>query len=135
MSSMSDYLENKLRRQIFRGEAYSFPATLYVSLHTAATADDGTGTEVSGGSYARVAVTANTSEWTVGTSSDGQVYNTNAINFPVATADWGTVGWAAIWDAASAGNMLFHGPLAQAVAILTGQSYTFAPGQLLTTFA
>lgn len=135
MSSMSDYLEDKLRRLYFRGEAFAAPATLYISLHTAATADDGTGTEVTGGSYARVAVAASTAKWTVGTTTDGQVSNTDPINFPVATVDWGTVGWAAIWDAAAAGNLLFHGPIAQPVAILTGQSYSFAPGQLLIAWA
>jgi len=57
MAALSNYLENKLVDQLFRGQAYSFPTTLYIGLLTSAPSDSSSGTEVSGGSYARVAVT------------------------------------------------------------------------------
>ena len=36
MASKTNYFENKLIDQIFRGQAFSFPGTLYVALFTAA---------------------------------------------------------------------------------------------------
>jgi hypothetical protein len=45
-----------------------------------------TGTEVSGGSYARTAVT-------FGAPSDGVTTNSAAVEFPQATGSWGSVGW------------------------------------------
>ena len=37
--------------------------------------------------------------------------NGNAIAFPAATADWGTVVAFGIYDAASSGNLLYTGPV------------------------
>jgi hypothetical protein len=55
MSQMSDYLEGQIRAHIFRTATFTKPGALHVSLHTADPTDAGTGTEVSGGAYARVA--------------------------------------------------------------------------------
>ena len=55
--AMSDYLENKLTDHVFSGTAYTAPTTIYIALFTSACSDSATGTEVSGGSYARQAVT------------------------------------------------------------------------------
>ncbi len=49
MSAMSDYLENKLIDQLFRGQAAPTTSTLYVGLLTAAPSDTGGRTEVAGG--------------------------------------------------------------------------------------
>lgn len=123
MAAMSDYLENKLIDQIFRGQAYSFPATLYVGLLTAAPSDTGGGTEVSGGSYARVAVTCSLANWAgtqaaastaASTGTSGTTSNNGAITFPAPTANWGSVTSFGIYDASSAGNLLFYGSLGTA---------------------
>ena len=58
MSAMSDYLENKLIDQLFRGQSAPPTASLYVGLLTAAPSDAGGGTEVAGNGYARVSVGA-----------------------------------------------------------------------------
>ena len=79
-------------------------ATCYVALYTDTPGDAGGGTEVSGGSYARQAAS-------FGASADGVATNDAAIEFPEATASWGTVeGWG-ILDADSAGNLIYFAPL------------------------
>ena len=55
MAEMSDYLERSLLNATLNNTAFTTVATPYVSLHTADPTDAGTGTEVSGGSYARTA--------------------------------------------------------------------------------
>lgn len=145
MAAMSDYLENKLTDLIFRGQAFTAPVTLHVSLHTAATTDAGGGTEVTGGSYARVAVTANLTNWsgtqsagsTAASSGTGGVSSNNgAITFPAPTANWGSVTHFAIWDASSGGNMLIHGALGTAKTVNNGDAApSFAAAQLGITLA
>src|SRR5688572_27549700 len=114
---MSDYLENKLIDHIFRNRSFSVPSTIYVGLLTAAPNDAGGGTEVSGGSYARVQVGPSDSAWkstqgtTTGVASSGtggQTMNGSAITFPAPTGNWGQVTHFGIYDASSAGNLLFH---------------------------
>lgn len=121
MAALSDYLENKLIDQLYRGQAYTFPATLYFALLTAAPSDVGGGTEVTGGSYARVAVTASLANFagtqgagTTAASSGttGITSNNSVITFPAPTANWGVVTHMAIYDASTAGNLMVWNPLA-----------------------
>jgi hypothetical protein len=115
-TSLTDYLENKLVDHLFRATAYSesSPASFYVGLLTASCSDSSAGTEVSGGSYARVAVTRGTSAWkgthgsTTGASSgtNGTISNAGAITFPSPTANWGTITHFAIYDASTSGNQI-----------------------------
>ena len=63
MSALTDFAENKVLDAVLRGQALGAPATLYVGLFTANPTDVGGGTEVTGGSYARVAVTASLANW------------------------------------------------------------------------
>lgn len=102
--SFSDFLELELLDHVFGNAAYSAPATLHVSLFTAAPSDTGGGTEVTGGSYARVAVTNNATNWPA--ASAGAKANGTIITFPTPTANWGTVVAFGIHDAASGGNLL-----------------------------
>lgn len=134
MSQMSDYLESAIINHLFRGSAFSAPTTLYVALYTTDPTDAGGGVEVSGGSYARVAVTCNTTNWSApGTS--GTTSNSNAITFPAATANWGTIGAMAFFDAASGGNMLVWLDISPGVAVNSGQTASFAAGALSVTAA
>lgn len=144
MSAMSDYLENKLVDQIFRAQAFSFPATLHVGLLTAAPSDSGGGTEVTGGSYARASVTASLANFagtqgagtTVASSgTGGQTSNNATISFATPTASWGTVTHFGIYDAASAGNLLFWGALTISKTINQGDTVTFPAASLSVTFA
>ena len=144
MSAMSDYLENKLVDQIFRGQAFSFPATLHVGLLTSAPSDGGGGTEVSGGGYARQSVgaslanfagTQSTGSTTASSGSTGATSNNGAITFATPSAGWGTVTHFGIYDAASAGNLLFYGTLTIAKTINQSDTVSFPAGSLSITFA
>ena len=144
MSAMSDYLENKLVDQLFRGQSAPTTTTLYVALLTAAPSDSGGGTEVSGGSYTRVAITSSLANWagtqaaasTVASSgTGGQTSNNAAITFPTPAATWGLVTHFGIYDAASAGNLLFWGALTISKTINQADTVTFPAASLSVTFA
>lgn len=105
MAGKSDYMENKVL-DIIGGTTFSAPATIYVALYTAAPTDAGGGTEVTGGSYARVAVTNNATNFP--TAAAGAKSNGTEIVFAAPTADWGIIVAFALFDAA-AGNMLYWG--------------------------
>jgi hypothetical protein len=126
--SFSDFLELELLDHVFGNAAYTAPATLYVALFTAAPTDAGGGTEVTGGSYARKAVTNNSTNFPA--ASAGAKSNGAAITFVQATASWGTVVAFAIFDASSGGNMLGWADLSASVAIASGDTATFAIGDL-----
>jgi hypothetical protein len=116
MAGMSDYLENKIIDWLLRAQAFTAPATVYIGLLTAAPSDTGGGTEVSGGSYARVAVTSSLANWagtqsagsTVASSGTGGTTSNNAaITFPTPSANWGVATHLGIYDASTSGNLLF----------------------------
>ena len=122
MSAFSNYLENKILLHVLSNTAYTSPTTVYLGLHTADPTDAGTGTEVSGGSYARQSFAS--------TISGNAASNTSAIDFPTATANWGTVGWVAVWDNLTGGNLLFHGALTASKAIASGDVFRIPAGDL-----
>lgn len=120
--SFSNYLENKVLLHVFGATAYTAPTTLYVGLFTSDPGEAGSGTEVSGGSYARQAVTF--------TVTDNLASNNAAVEFPTATASWGTISYAAVYDAASGGNLLGSGGLATAKTIDSGDVFRIPTGDL-----
>lgn len=144
MSAMSNYLENALVDQLFRGQSAPTTSTLYVGLLTSAPSDAGGGTEVSGGSYARVSVASSLANWagtqsagsTVASSgTGGQTSNNGAITFPTPSAGWGTVTHFGIYDASTSGNLLFYGALTIAKTINEADTVTFPAASLSVTFA
>lgn len=128
MAEMSNFLENALINATLRNTSYTSPATVYVGLYTTDPTDANTGTEVSGGSYARTAVT-------FGAPSNGVTTNSAAVEFPQATGTWGTVGWIGILDASSGGNLLYHTPLDASKTIASGDIFKIATGSLSVTLA
>lgn len=104
------------------------PITPYIALYTVAPTDSTNGTEVTGGSYARVSSAA---KWA--TPSAGSVATNAVITFPTATADWGTVVAFRIMDAASAGNPLMWGALTTSKVIANGDTASWASGSLVLT--
>ena len=128
MSEFSNYLENALINAILRNTTYTSPATVYVSLWTSDPTDAGSGTEVSGGSYARTAVT-------FGSPSNGVTTNNADVTFPTATASWGVVGWIGINDAVTSGNLLYHSPLDTSKVIDSGDIFKIITGNLSVTLS
>ena len=128
MAEFSNYLENALINAVLRNTTYTSPATVYVSLYTTDPTDADSGTEVSGGSYARTAVT-------MGAPSDGVTTNSADVTFPTATASWGTVTHIGIHDASTSGNLLFHTPLDTSKTIDSGDIFKIESGNLSVTLA
>jgi hypothetical protein len=128
MAEMSNYLENALINGTIRGTTYTAPATVYVALYTSDPTDANTGTEVSGGSYARTAVT-------FAAPSNGVSASNADCTFPQATGSWGTVGWIGIMDASTGGNLLYHTPLDTSKTIDSGDIFKIASGSLTVTLA
>jgi len=129
-ASMTDYLETALINHVFRGTAYTAPSNLYISLHTAACSDSSTGTEVTGGSYARVAVAAGTGTWAATSSGNGTTSNVSVITFTTPTAGWLTVTHFGIFDASTSGNQLVCAALTTSKTINSGDTVTFPASSL-----
>jgi hypothetical protein len=128
MAGFSDFLENELLDHVFGNAAYSAPATIYVGLFTAAPTDAGGGTECTGGSYARIGVTNNATNFPA--ASAGLKSNGTAITFVTATGSWGLVTHFALFDAVTAGNQLGWGALTASKTIDSGDTPSFAIGEL-----
>lgn len=128
MAAMSNYLENALINATLRNTAYSSPAAVYVALFTTDPTDAGTGTEVSGGSYARQAATFTS-------PSNGSSTLAADVTFPTATGNWGTVTHFGIYDASTSGNLLYHGALNNSKNIQTGDILRIQVNNLTVTLA
>jgi hypothetical protein len=128
MAEMGNYLENALINAVLRNTSYTSPTTTYLALYTSDPTDADTGTEVTGGSYAR-------QEITFGSPSNGVTTNSAAIEFPQATGNWGTVTHVAIRDALTSGNLLFHTPLDTSKTINSGDVFKITSGNLSVTLA
>ena len=128
MAEMSNYLENALINATLRNTSYSSPATVYVALYTTDPTDADTGTEVSGGSYARTAVT-------FGAPSNGVSTNSAAVEFPTCTSSWGTITHIGIRDASTSGNLLYHTALTTSKVIDVDDIFRITTGNLSVTLA
>jgi hypothetical protein len=123
--SFTDYTENKVLDHVVGKTSFTMPST-WLALFTVAPTDAGGGTEVTGGSYARKATTG--ADWSA--ASGGATTNANALAFVVATGSWGTIVAAALMDAATAGNMLVWGDLAVNKTVSSGDTLSFAAGDI-----
>jgi hypothetical protein len=126
MSAISNYLENALINATLRNTSYTPPATVYVGLFTTDPTDAGSGTEVSGNSYARTAATFDA-------PSNGSSSTDADVQFPQATGNWGTVTHFGLFDALTNGNLLYHGALTASKTIETGDVFKIASGNLTVT--
>lgn len=151
MAAMSDTLENKLLDWLLRGQAIGLTGAsaaagtgltnVYVALFTANPSDTGGGTEVSGGSYARVTVACTLANWAgtqgagttvASTGTGGTTSNNNAITFPAPTANWGTITGVGIFDASTGGNLLLWGALSASKTVNNGDAGPSFPAGSLT---
>lgn len=127
MADFSDYLENELLDHVFRNSSYTPPAAVYLALYTAAPSDAGGGTQVSGGGYARQAIT-------FGAAASGAIANTSAVSFTASGANFGTITHVGIFDASSAGNLLAWKAITSVV-VNDGGTLTFPIGDIDVTLA
>lgn len=140
--ALSDFAENASIDATFRGQSLGAPATLYFGLSTAACGDTGVGTEVTGGSYARVGVTASLANFagtqsagstTASSGTGGTTSNNAAINFATPSAGWGTVTHWFIADASTSGNIWICDDLTTSKTINSGDTVSFAIAAMTIT--
>lgn len=117
---LSTFLANELLDHVLRNSAYTPPANVFLSLHTADPGLTGA-SEVSGGSYAR-----SSTAFDVAASKATQ--NTAAESFTGMPAV--TVTHCGIWDASTAGNFLIGGALAASKVVNAGDTFNVAIGDL-----
>ena len=131
MAALSNYLENNIIDYVLRGQTFTPPSTLYVGLFTSAPSDTGGGTEVSGGSYARVSLASSMINWagtqgagttTASTGTSGTTSNNTVIAFPAPTANWGTITYVGLFDASTGGNLIIYGALATSKTVNNGDA-------------
>ena len=125
---MSNYLETAIVNAVLRNTTYTSPATVYVALFTTDPTDANTGTECTGASYVRKAMTFSA-------PSNGVTSNSSAVEFDQATTSWGTITHMGLYDASTSGNLLFHGALTASKVIDTGDVFKFASAALAVTLA
>lgn len=131
--SFTDYTEGKVADEIFGATAFAAPGTLHVGLHSAYPNEAGSGAELSGNNYSRVAVTNNTTNWP--NYSGGQKANGTPITFPTASGNWLEAVAVSIWDSGAGGNMIARGWLGTDAGKLftaTVADLFTAPGHSLT---
>jgi hypothetical protein len=121
MSFTNDF-ETRVLQWVFTNGSPTRPTAWYVGLFTAAPGEAGGGTEVSGGSYAREAATF--------TVSGNLATNSGAIEFPTATASWGTITHVAVFDASTSGNMIAYASLSASKTIDTNDVLRIPDGDL-----
>jgi hypothetical protein len=110
--SFSNTYETNVLTWTFTTGAVTRPTAWYIGLFTSDPGEAQGGTEVSGGSYVREAVTF--------TVSGDLATNSAAIEWPVATASWGTITHIAVYDASTSGNQIAYAPLTNAKTIASG---------------
>ncbi len=134
----SDYLEQRVIDHVLNaGTEFTLASTasVYIALFTVLQDDAGTGgTECPGTNYARVTVTADFSTMTGITT--GITANLSEIAFAQASdATWGTIVGLGIYDAATVGNLLYHGALDSSKVIDTNDTFKIAIGDLELTLS
>lgn len=130
---MNTTLENQVLN-LLRGVNITAPTTVYLGLFGSDPTAAGTQTsEVSttNTGYSRQAITFGTA------ASGGSISNTADVLFTATSggAGFGTVGYVGIMDAASAGNMLWHGALAASKTVNAGDSFKVASGSLTVSIS
>ena len=122
--SFSNTFETHVLNYVFTATSVTRPTAWYVALFTSNPAEDGSGTEVSasGTAYARRTVAF--------TVSGNLATNNAAIEFPTATASFGTVTHIGVFDASTSGNLIAYSALSASKAIATGDVFRIPTGDL-----
>lgn len=139
-AALSNAYENSRIDWMLRGQSMTAPTSVWIALETAAGSDTGCGTEVSGGSYARVQVSSSLANW-AGTQSAGSTVassgtggttsNNNAITYAAPTANWGSITGFCAMSASTGGTMIFRASLTASKNVSSGDAApSFSAGAL-----
>jgi len=135
MAAFSDYLEAGVLDHTLRGVALSAPAAVYLALFTTDPTDAGGGVEVADSAYAREDMAdggAIASGWTApAVDTDGYaVTNAKVIQYPPIADGTVTVTHYGLFDAATAGNLLYHGAFTSSKTLDVNDVMSIAVGGL-----
>ena len=122
--SFSNTFETHVLNYVFTATSVTRPTAWYIALFTSNPAEDASGTEVSasGTAYARRTVAF--------TVSGNLATNSAAVEFPTATASFGTVTHIGVFDASTSGNLIAYSALSASKAISTGDVFRVPAGDL-----
>lgn len=123
--SFSNEFETRVLQWTFTTGSPTRPTAWYIGLFTDDPGEAQGGTEVSGNAYARKAVTF--------TVSGDTATNNAAIEFDVATGNWGTITHIAVYDALTSGNQIAYAALTASKTIATGDVLRIPSGDLDVT--
>lgn len=119
---IAPFASSKHLNRDFNGAAYSPPGTWHIGFRNA-------GVELTGNGYARVALTANTTNFPTTTTN----VMSNGVAFVSATAsggDWIQADEVALYDASTGGNLWYWDLLDAPFTLLEGRFRTFAIGAM-----
>jgi hypothetical protein len=122
----STYLDNNVLNYVLLNGVFVAPTTIYVALYTVSPTPTTSGTEVTGGSYARQTVT-------FVSPTNGQTNNATTVSFPIASSSWGTIVAFGLLDSVSGGNLLYFSSLSSSRVVLVNDQIVFPTGQLIVT--
>lgn len=140
MSCFSSYSSKKVLDHLYangRAQTYVPPTTLYLGLlrddgglanNTPAEQD-----EVSGGAYVRMALDGSANYFRAAAGFEALLHAD--VDWPTATGDWGAVTHAAVFDAATGGNVLMWSPLTTAKLIEENDIMGVLAGDLVASLA
>ena len=131
MAGLSHYMTEQVLDGIFNGGTITPPTEMWFALYNTNPAAANTGTEVSGGGYARVQITDMTAADLV--SAKMTVANSADVQMAAASGNWTTANYWAILDAETGGNLWVFAPLLAAANVTVGQQPLFAAGDLKIT--
>lgn len=128
--SFSNYAENKILDHIVGKTSFTMPS-IWIGLWAATLSDTSTGAtagEPSGNNYSRKSTAA--ADWE--SAASGATQNANAITFATASGSWGTITDFALVDNATtgAGNIIAYGTLTTSKSISSGDTASFAAGDI-----
>lgn len=119
----TNYYKNKVL-DVLRGVNITAPTTVYLALCSDNPSDSSTGTELSGGSYSRKAITFSA-------ASGGVMVNSADVVFDEATADWAAIFGANVMDASTGGNALYWIAKETGTSVSEGATLRIPAGELI----
>lgn len=138
MGAMSNYLESHMINASLRGTSFTAPSVgdLHLALFTADPTDANvTANEVDEAWYERKQ-TGNFTSPSLNGAGETETSNASSITFDAVTGDSGhtiTITHVGIYDALTAGNLLYHQPLTTPKTLEVGDVISFAIGSLIVT--
>lgn len=125
--SFSNTYETHVLNYVFTTTSVTRPTAWHLALFTSNPAEDASGTEVSasGTAYARQSATF--------TVSGNTASNSGAVEFPTATASYGTVTHVGVYTASSGGDLIAYAALSTSKAIDTGDVFRVPAGDFDVT--